>query len=168
MSGADIIAESMYHESEARRNIRDIDEEQAREGVLRELFGEWDEGSLPGSLERFDEDEDDRTTFEDVAEGIYDELLELLVERQAKYGATNIEQQGLYGVLVRIRDDKISRIQRALNGRIEHGRVVLDGIDMTGEEGDTLEDAYKDLANYAVISLMILRHQWGYPLRAET
>lgn len=159
---------SMYHESEARRNIRDIDEEQAREGVLRELFGEWDEGSLPGALERFGEGEDDGwITFEDVAEGIYDELLELLVERQAKYGATNIEQQGLYGVLVRIRDDKISRIQRALNGRIEHGRVVLDGIDMTGEEGDTLEDAYKDLANYAVISLMILRQQWGYPLKAE-
>lgn len=158
---------SIYHESEARRNLRDIDEEQAREGVLRELFGEWEEGSLPGSLERFDEEDWRPESFEDIAEGIYGELLDLLVERQAKYGATNIEQQGLYGVLVRIRDDKISRIQRALNGRIEHGRVVLDDIDVGGEEGDTLEDAYKDLANYAVISLMLLRGQWGYPLRAD-
>jgi len=157
---------TMYHESDARRNLRDLAEEQRKEGLRREAF------SYEDFLSRVDQaigpvSAPPVRTFEEVAEGIYDELLELLVERQAKYGATNIEQQGLYGVLVRIRDDKISRIQRALNGRIEHGRVVLDGIDMTGEEGDTLEDAYKDLANYAVISLMILRQQWGYPLKAE-
>lgn len=154
MSGADIIAEQMH------------------DAVLRELY-DGDEGSLAplGTPDDWPIEEGyivrDVTTFEDVAAGIYDELLDLLVDRQAKYGSTNIEQQGLYGVLVRIRDDKISRIQRALNGRIEHGQIILDEIDLTGEEGDTLEDAYKDLANYAVISLMLLRDQWGYPLAEQ-
>lgn len=104
--------------------------------------------------------------FEDVAQEIFDELFDLLVERQVKYGPKNVEQQGLYGLLVRMRDDKISRIQRSFNGCIENGQIVLD-LNLGGEEGDTLEDAYKDLANYAVISLMVLRGLWGKPLKAE-
>src|SRR3990172_6694325 len=103
-------------------------------------------------------------TFEDVAMKVFDECFDLLVASQVKYGPKNVEQQGLYGLLVRMRDDKLNRIQRALNGSIVNGQIVLDDIDLTGEEGDTLEDAYKDLANYAVISLILLRGEWGKPL----
>jgi hypothetical protein len=106
-------------------------------------------------------------TFEEVAQDIYDECFDLLVERQKRYGSRNIDQQGLYGVLVRMRDDKLSRIQRSFNGEVRHGEIVLNDIDMSGEEGDTLEDAYKDLANYAVISLLLLRGLWGKPLEDD-
>lgn len=106
-------------------------------------------------------------TFEDTFVGIFSETFDLLVERQKKYGPKNIAQQGLFGILTRIKDDKISRIMRALNGRVENGQIILDAIDLSGEEGDTLEDALKDVANYALIALALLRGAWGRPLAEE-
>lgn len=149
--------------------MNSIDEEQAREGVLRELFGEFDEGSLPGALAG-PEDWDDLSvaapSFEDVFDGIFNEAFDLLIERQRKYGAENIARQGMWGVLTRIADDKIARLRRAFNGRIAAGQITLDPV-AEGESDDTFEDACLDLMNYAAILLALKRGEWGRPLREE-
>ena len=106
-------------------------------------------------------------TFEDVAQEVFDEAFNLLIERQKKYGPRNIEDQGPLGVINRIEKDKLNRIKRAFNGSVVKGEIVLDSIDMGGEEGDTLEDALLDVANYALITLLLIRGKWGKPLAEE-
>ena len=105
-------------------------------------------------------------TFEQVAQDIYDECFDLLVQRQKRYGPTNIDQQGPWGVLSRIANDKIARIKRAFNGQVVHGEIVLDPITDTDTD-ESYEDALKDLVNYGVILLLLHRGLWGKPLMAD-
>jgi hypothetical protein len=105
-------------------------------------------------------------TFEQVAQNIYDECFDLLVQRQTRYGPTNIDQQGPWGVLSRIANDKIARIKRAFNGQVVHGEIVLDPITDTDTD-ESYEDALKDLVNYGVILLLLHRGLWGKPLMAD-
>lgn len=107
-----------------------------------------------------------RVTFEDTFDDIFGEAFDLLIARQRKYGPTNIAQQGIYGVFKRIRDDKMARIGRVLNGRIVAGEIVLDALP-DGDSDDTLEDALLDVANYALIMLALKRGVWGRPLAAD-
>ena len=104
-------------------------------------------------------------TFEDVFEDIFKEALDLLIERQRKYGPDNISGQGIYGIITRIADDKISRVKTAMNGKVVNGRVSIDPI-ADSEAEDTFEDALLDIANYALIALALKRGLWGKPLRA--
>ena len=104
-------------------------------------------------------------TFEDVFEDIFKEAFDLLVERQRKYGPENISGQGLYGIITRIADDKISRVRTAMNGQVVNGKVVINPIE-DREAEDTFEDALLDIANYALIALALKRGLWGKPLRA--
>lgn len=105
-------------------------------------------------------------TFEDVFVGLFDEVFDLLVERQRKYGPENVRKLGLYGVFGRLADDKLERIRRALNGRVVRGVVELDkqGADFDDE---SFEDALKDAANYCIIMLALWRGLWGYPLAED-
>ena len=106
------------------------------------------------------------STFQGVFKDIFDEAFDLLVERQRKYGPKNVESLGLYGVFNRLSDDKVERIRRALNGKVEHGRVVLDtAVDFADE---SFEDALFDIANYALIMIALKRGEWGKPLAEET
>lgn len=107
----------------------------------------------------------DRETFEDVFQVIFDEAFDLLVARQRKYGPTNIERLGLFGIFGRISDDKIERLRRGFNGTIVNGRVSLDFFE--DFEDETFEDALKDIANYALIMLALKRGLWGKPLRED-
>ena len=104
-------------------------------------------------------------TFEAVFEDIFKEALDLLIERQRKYGPDNIANQGLYGIITRIADDKIARVRTAMNGRVVNGKVVIDPIS-DREAADTFEDALLDIANYSLIALALKRGLWGKPLRA--
>lgn len=104
-------------------------------------------------------------TFEDVFEDIFKEAFDLLIERQRKYGPENISGQGLYGIITRIADDKISRVRTAMNGQVVNGKVVINPIE-DREAEDTFEDALLDIANYALIALALKRGLWGKPLRA--
>lgn len=181
---------SMYHESEARRRIRELDEEQRREGERREAFGgaysyeDW-LGRLDAAAEWQDleqkrqEDEAARLapyrdlieriqtpTFQETARAIYDECYDLLIQRQIRYGPANIERQGMWGVLSRIANDKLERIKRAFTGRVENGEIVLDEI-ADGDQDESFEDAVKDVINYGVILLMLKRGEWGRPLGDE-
>lgn len=104
-------------------------------------------------------------TFEDVFEEIFKEALDLLIERQRKYGPDNIANQGIYGIITRIADDKISRVRTAMNGKVVNGKIIIDPI-QDREAEDTFEDALLDIANYALIALALKRGLWGKPLRA--
>lgn len=106
-------------------------------------------------------------TFEGTFSVIYSEALELLINRQRKYGPDNIRQQGIYGVITRIADDKLARVKQSLNGRLENGKLILDPVKTkggTGEGDDSFEDALLDIANYALIALALHRGEWGKPL----
>lgn len=80
---------------------------------------------------------------------IVEELAELLLSKHKDYGPTNISRApggALNGLRVRIHD-KIARI----NNLIDSGK---------NPEHESLEDSFKDLANYAIISLMVTRGKW--------
>lgn len=156
-------------------------EDQRADGKRREaLGGAWtggwttfiDGGGCVREVESFDDgynkliDRIDNPTFEDTFEGIFDEALDLLVQRQHKYGPNNIAGQGMWGVLTRIADDKISRLKRAFNGSIVNGKIELDEI-VDPAEQDTFEDACLDVMNYAAILLALYRGEWGRPLQSE-
>lgn len=80
---------------------------------------------------------------------IIDELYQLLLDKHHDYGPLNIAQSPggpLNGLRVRMWD-KIARINH----------LIDNGIDAKNE---ALEDSYKDLANYAIIAMMVLRGKW--------
>ncbi len=106
------------------------------------------------------------TTFEDVFDGIAFEGLQILYDRQRKYGPHNIFRQGMYGVFLRIRDDKIARIERAFNGVLEHGVLRIE--DLQDFDDESFEDALLDVSNLALIMVALKRGLWGKPMREDT
>lgn len=77
------------------------------------------------------------------------ELTELLVSKHRDYGPKNISQApggAINGLRVRMHD-KLARI----NNLIDSG---------ADPQHESLEDSFKDMANYAIIGLLVLRGQW--------
>jgi hypothetical protein len=77
------------------------------------------------------------------------ELFDLLMKKHADYGPKNISQSPggpLNGLRVRMWD-KLARI----NNLVESGATP---------ENESLEDSFKDMANYAIIGLLVLKGQW--------
>lgn len=109
---------------------------------------------------------DKEITFQDTFREIYSEAFELLVERQAKYGDLNIQQLGLYGVLSRVANDKVSRVMKSLNGTIVDGKVLLNPIEEEHVD-EVFEDALLDIANYALIAIALKRGVWGRKFNAK-
>lgn len=109
----------------------------------------------------------DPQTWDDALEVVLDEMHQIMLDRQAKYGPENIRAQGLYGVLTRGASDKQARVMGALNGHVVRGQVRLDPIVDT-EDDDTFEDGCIDWANYVgPIALMLKRGWWDLPRRAS-
>ena len=108
---------------------------------------------------------DDEQTFEKVFGKIYNEAYDLLCEKQARYGDSNIEQLGLHGVISRIGNDKIARARKFMQGKIVDGQVILDPLD----EGtyESLADTLLDIANYALIAVALQRGLWGAPMERD-
>jgi hypothetical protein len=78
------------------------------------------------------------------------ELEELLLSKHRDYGPKNIADApggALNGLRVRMHD-KLARI----NNLVDSG---------TSPEHESLEDSFKDMANYAIIGLLVLREQWS-------
>jgi len=73
------------------------------------------------------------------------ENIRLMDTKQQDYGSGNISAFGEFGVLVRL-NDKMERLKN-LNK-------------MPSVKNESIEDTYQDIANYAVISLMIRRNLW--------
>jgi hypothetical protein len=77
------------------------------------------------------------------------ELSDLLISKHKDYGPKNISQApggAVNGLRVRMHD-KLARI----NNLIDSG---------ANPEHESLEDSFKDMANYAIIGLLVLRKQW--------
>lgn len=108
---------------------------------------------------------DDEQTFEKTFAKIYNEAYELLCEKQARYGDSNIEQLGLHGVISRIGNDKIARARKFMQGKIVDGQVILDPLDENTYE--SLTDTLLDIANYALIAVALQRGLWGAPMERD-
>ena len=95
---------------------------------------------------------DDKTilAFEEDAQKIYDELLAILVKKQIDYGPYNIWHApggATNGLMVRI-SDKLERLKNLIYRNIEPNH-------------ESIEDSCVDLANYAIIALMVERGVWA-------
>jgi hypothetical protein len=80
---------------------------------------------------------------------IYVELEELLLSKHKDYGPKNIADApggALNGLRVRMHD-KLARINHLIDSNQE-------------ARHEPLEDSFKDLANYAIIALLVLRGKW--------
>lgn len=79
----------------------------------------------------------------------YQELGDLLLSKHQDYGPKNISDSPggpLNGLRVRMHD-KLARI----NNLVDTGGTP---------QHESLEDSFKDMANYAIIGLLVLRGQW--------
>lgn len=89
------------------------------------------------------------TQFEEDVRIVYDELMSVLLAKHRDYGPRNIADApggALNGLRVRIHD-KVARI----NNLLDKNRKP---------RYESLEDSFKDLANYAIIALLVLRDKW--------
>lgn len=80
----------------------------------------------------------------------FNELEELLLSKHKDYGPRNIADApggAINGLRVRMHD-KLARI----NNLVDSGK---------NPEHESLEDSFKDMANYAVIGLLVLRGDWS-------
>lgn len=89
-------------------------------------------------------------TFEDHVFDLTNELAGLLLRKHHDYGPKNISQSPggpINGLRVRMWD-KIARINNLVDNSNHKPNY------------ESLEDSFKDLANYAIIGLMVQRGQW--------
>lgn len=87
--------------------------------------------------------------FANNVDATYTELYDLLMTKHNDYGPKNISQSPggpINGLRVRMHD-KLARI----NNLVDSGK---------NPEHESLEDSFKDMANYAIIGLLVLRGQW--------
>jgi hypothetical protein len=106
--------------------------------ILREAISDVKDSNRGSSLE-FNND------VADVTSGLFD----LLISKHKDYGPKNISQSPggpLNGLRVRMWD-KLARI----NNLVESGAKP---------ENESLEDSFKDMANYAIIGLLVLQGKW--------
>ena len=92
-------------------------------------------------------------------EDIQSEMFTLFLRKQADYGPTNVGmgsevvdtdrkvKRSLAGLSVRLND----KVQRFLNLTFNNREP----------ENETLEDTLIDIANYAVMAIIVQRKQWG-------
>jgi hypothetical protein len=97
----------------------------------------------------FHNSEDSLAQFEKDVREIMQELGDLLIRKQRDYGPKNISNSpygAVPGLIVRMYD-KIARIVNLTNNKVK-------------PSNEPLEDSFKDLANYGVIGLLVLRNKW--------
>jgi hypothetical protein len=99
-----------------------------------------------GEIAHFDAQ---NTTFEYHVGKTYQELLDLLLSKHKDYGAKNIADApggAINGLRVRMHD-KLARINNLVDNK-------------QSPEHESFEDSFKDMANYAIIGLLVLRGEW--------
>ena len=88
--------------------------------------------------------------FDEDAQKIYDELLAILVKKQIDYGPFNIWNApggATNGLMVRM-SDKLERLKNLIYKNVK-------------PNNESLEDSFVDIANYAIIALMVQRGVWA-------
>jgi hypothetical protein len=78
------------------------------------------------------------------------ECVQLFDTKQMDYGSTNIAACGEMGIAVRLQD-KVSRMQNLLLKELKGDANV---------NHESLEDTFKDAANYSMIGLLLRRKLW--------
>ena len=87
--------------------------------------------------------------FEAEVKKIFDEAYILLLRKHNDYGPKNIADApggAINGLRVRMHD-KLARINNLVDSK-------------KSPEHESLEDSFKDMANYAIIGLLVLRDKW--------
>ena len=100
----------------------------------------WETRSYPDSI-----------SFESAVAQTFQELLDLLLSKHKDYGPKNIADApggAINGLRVRMHD-KLARINN-----------LYDSIRDMAPEHESFEDSFKDMANYAIIGLLVLRGPW--------
>ena len=90
-------------------------------------------------------------SFEVAVAQTFQELLDLLLSKHKDYGPRNIADApggAINGLRVRMHD-KLARINN-----------LYDSIRDMAPEHESFEDSFKDMANYAIIGLLVLRGKW--------
>jgi hypothetical protein len=93
--------------------------------------------------------DDIRSSFERDVDKAFRELEKLLLSKHRDYGPRNIADApggAINGLRVRMHD-KLARI----NNLVDNNK---------NPEHESLEDSFKDMANYAIIGLLVLRDKW--------
>jgi hypothetical protein len=96
----------------------------------------------------------DGTSFESAVGATYQELLDLLISKHKDYGPKNIADApggAINGLRVRMHD-KLARI----NNLYEY----MEDTKGFQPQHESIEDSFKDMANYAIIGLLVLRGKW--------
>ena len=75
------------------------------------------------------------------------ECVQLLDDKQKDYGPGNISRFGAKGLSVRLFD----KVERLANLLMDSNKTP---------KNESLEDTFKDIANYGLIGLMVLRDEW--------
>jgi len=78
------------------------------------------------------------------------ENVRLFDSKQVDYGSQNVSLNGELGVMVRTQD-KVSRMRNLLLKQLSGDKEV---------NHESLEDTYRDLANYGIIGLMLNKGIW--------
>lgn len=116
--------------------------------------------------------------FEEYAAGWFADCLEILCQKRIERGTANIEKQGLTGIIQRMQGDKLERVR--IWARRQQMREELreympqDLIDQYVPlqigpmgPGDTIEDDLLDVANYALIAVLLMHNQWDAPVNPK-
>ena len=113
-------------------------------------------------------------TFKEARTIIVGRASAIMDQKRALRGTENIERQGLSGVITRIAEDKLSRIQRHVQEQLFWQMVEdrpwaktslasagwsRDACAPKDLDGDTFEDDLLDVLNYSIIALA-LHHGW--------
>ena len=94
------------------------------------------------------------TTFEDAFDEVVKELKTLMISKQRDYGHRNIMDFGELGVLVRV-NDKIARLKNLKTNNLK-------------PKNESVIDTWRDIANYAIIALMLKKGTFTLPLKEDT
>ena len=124
-------------------NLTHVATTRIQDNILRS-DREYTTDSIAGSSVKFNND---------VAE-ITSKLFDLLISKHKDYGPKNISQSPggpLNGLRVRMWD-KLARI----NNLVEY----MEDTKGFQPQHESLEDSFKDMANYAIIGLMVLQGKW--------
>lgn len=118
-------------------------------------------------------------SFEHEVLRIFAKAYQIMVEKRLARGPNNITEQGLSGVINRLRRDKLERVQNyadnlALLATLEKRNVDQSVIDQivpvehhSRSEWTSVMDDLLDTVNYAAIGVMLLRNTWDLPMVSD-
>ena len=101
----------------------------------------------------------ERMYFDDAVDAILARLRAVMISKQTDYGPRNILDCGQVGVVIRA-NDKLARL-RNLYGITDGTFVKKAG------KNESVDDSFVDLANYAIIALMLRNNVFDLPLRPK-